>query len=122
MEAERVWLAYAGQVSAVAWAQGDKEPRFTAAFRDLIAARNDAEASGDDVDVHAVEARLNRLTGVPYPQLPEAAWVAADLLPATDRQAEYDRLERKYGPRNPATTGSAKVRTLRKTRTLTHAN
>jgi hypothetical protein len=108
MEAERVWLAYAGQVSAVAWAQGDKEPRFTATFRDLIAARNDAEASGDAAGVRAVEARLNRLTGVPYPQLPEAAWDVADLLPEADRLIEMERLEKKYG-RNPSANGAGDV-------------
>jgi hypothetical protein len=109
MEAERVWLAYAGQVSAVARHQGNTEATFTAKFVALIAERRDAETSGDAADVRAIEARLNRLTGVPYPQLPEAAWGVADLLPEADRLIEMERLEQKYGPRNPSTNGAGAV-------------
>jgi len=53
-----------------------------------------------------LERKLERHTGIPFPQLPGAAWEAADLLPPADRQAEYDRLEAKYGPRNSSTNGT----------------
>ncbi len=102
LEDERVRALYNKSVTAAAWAQGNREAQFIARFAELIAARRDAEAFGDADGIRAAEARLNRLTGVPYPTLPEAAWAAADEIPTlADRQAEYERLELKYGPRNP---------------------
>ena len=53
-------------------------------------------------------------------RLPDAAWGVADTLPESERQAEYDRLEQKYGPRNASTNGAGKT-TSRRPR-LTHAS
>ena len=105
-EDERIRQAYNSQVAAVAWSQGSKEASFVATFKELIAERRDAEAYGDNDGVRSAERRLERLTGVPWPQLPGAAWDAADTLPETERQAEYDRLTEKYGPRDAATNGA----------------
>ncbi len=45
--------------------------------------------------------------GVPYPQLPEAARQAAECIAnRAERDEEYQRLERKYGPRNPTANGN----------------
>jgi hypothetical protein len=109
VEAERVWNAYARGVSALAWAQGNGEPEFVARWRQLIAARADCEAVGDDGGVRAAEARLERL-GTPYPQLPAAAWEAADALPEQEREAEFSRLSSKYGPRHPDTNGRRRTK------------
>jgi hypothetical protein len=118
-EDKRVWQAYTKAVGAIAWAQGNKEADFIRRWRDLIAARNDAEEYDDLAAVRAITTRLYRLTGVPYPQLPDAAWEAADNLPQSERQAELDRLEVKYGPRI-ATNGNgvAKPRGRRQTRQM----
>jgi hypothetical protein len=78
----------------------------------MVAARQDAESFGDSTA--AIDDRLLRLVGVPYPTLPEAAWNAADTLPAPERQAEVDRLTAKYGPREPATTDTPTRRRGRK--------
>ena len=102
VEAARIHNHYNSQVSAVAFRQGDQKPRFVARFAELIAERADAAAVGDDDGVRSAERRLDRHTGVPYPQVPDAAWATADLLPAATRDAEYSRLERKYGPRSTA--------------------
>jgi hypothetical protein len=117
MSHERVWNAYTRGVGAIAFTKGSGEAEFLRRWRDLLHARNDAEAYGDDV--RAIERRLDRLTApVTYPQYPAAAWDAADTLPEADRQAEYDRLEQKYGPRNATTNGTAvtKFRNRRETR------
>ena len=113
VEAQRIWIEYTNQVSAVAQRQGNnQQDSFIASFRDLISARADAEEYGDDT--RAIEARLGRLVGVPYPTLPGAAWAAADLMPVSERQAEYDRLEAKYGPRPPVTDDAPKRQAARK--------
>jgi hypothetical protein len=99
MESERVWNAYCHQVSAYAWQQGDQ---WIARWRAMIADRAAAEEYGDPTG--AIDARLLRHVGTPYPVLPDAAWNAADTIPmAGERQAEYDRLTAKYGPREPST-------------------
>jgi hypothetical protein len=89
----------------VARLQGNKEHDFISKWRELIAARNDAIEYGDST--LAIEARLERLVGIPYPVVPEAAWNAADTLPTSERQNEYDRLERKYGARPGTPTDTA---------------
>lgn len=109
LEDHRIRQAYNAQVSAIAWAKGDGEARFVRKFNALIEERRDAEEYGDDAGVRSAERQLDRHTGVPYPLLPAAAWDAADLLPASDRQQELDRLEKKYGPRHPASNGAAKT-------------
>jgi hypothetical protein len=122
-EAERVWGSYAKGVGAIAWAQGDRETAFIAKWRDLIAARRDAEQYDDAGAVRSIDARLLRLVGIPHPVLPGAAWDAADILPAAERAEEYARLEQKYGPRNPSTNGAGKIRSTRRlSAALTKAN
>jgi hypothetical protein len=125
MEYHRILAAWEHQVNAIAFTHGDRINGFVGRVRGLIRQRDEAEVFDDEAAVRSVESRLNKLTGVPFPQLPEAAWEAADLLPASERQAELDRLEQKYGARNTAsaTNGNSKVRTLHKIRPqLTHAN
>ena len=100
MEQERIWQAYQLQVNAAAFQQGNKGDAWVARWREMVAARQDAESFGDSTA--AIDDRLLRLVGVPYPQLPQAAWDTADLLPATERQLEYDRLTKKYGPSTSA--------------------
>ena len=78
----------------------NQQDSFIASFKDLIAARSDAEQYGDDTG--AIEARLERLVGIPYPTLPEAAWATADLMSEPERTHELARLEQKYGPRQQA--------------------
>jgi hypothetical protein len=113
--AQKVWSEYANGVAAIAWAQGDREADFIRRWRDLIAARRDAEEYDDAATVRAIDARLLRLVGIAHPQLPAAAWDAADQLSESERQAEYDRLEAKYGPRSPDTNG-ASTKTSRRPR------
>ena len=118
MEQERVWAAYARGIGAIAWRQGNKETEFVRRWRDLIAARTDAEEYDDEAAVRAIEGRLDRMTApVMFPQYPAAAWEAADTPPEANRQVEYDRLEAKYGSRHPSTNGTAnKIRGRRQTR------
>ena len=106
-EAERVWQPYANQVQGVAWRQGNKSDAFIKKWRELLGARNEAEEDGDDAAVRRIDARLLSLVGYPHPVLPGAAWEAADMVPASERDAEYERLAAKYGPRSPAANGSA---------------
>lgn len=108
MEAERIWNAYCHQVSAYAWQQGNQSDAWIARWQAMIADRAAAEQYGDPTG--AIDARLLRHVGVPYPQLPQAAWDTADVLPAAERENEYARLERKYGPRTPTTTEAPKRR------------
>jgi hypothetical protein len=120
MSQERVWSAYERGVAAVAWAQGTKEAEFVAKWKRLIVSRLEAEEDDDDREVQRIDARLLTLVGIPHPTYPEAAWTAADSYLDADRQAEYDRLEAKYGPRNPSANGiGAKTRGRRETRALT---
>jgi hypothetical protein len=105
LESDRIWSAYAHQVSATARRLGSggkghiSEDSFVQKFRGLIADRLDAANMGDEGEVRAIERKLDRLTGLPYPQLPQAAWDAADLMRSTEREAEFDRLRKKYGDR-----------------------
>lgn len=99
MESERIWQAYLKQVSAFAFQQGNQSDRWVAKWRALVEERASAELDGDPTG--PIERRLDRHVGYPYPQLPEAAWAAADLLPASERDEEYRRLTAKYGPRTP---------------------
>jgi hypothetical protein len=110
LEAQRIWTAHGTSVAAVAWAQGDQSEMWLKRWRDLLERRSDLEAIGDERGVRAATAKLDRYTGVPYPQLPDAAWTAADLLPEADRQAEYARLEAKYGPREKPTPANGRRR------------
>ena len=72
------------QRDAAAMMAGDRrhEDEFGRKFNDLAAARRDAETEGDEDDVCKIEARLNRLTGVPYPRPPDCYWEAADTMSA----------------------------------------
>ena len=97
LEDSRIWNLYVRAFVQVARLQGNREHDFTRKWKELIAARNDALEYGDSPA--AIEARLERLVGIPYPVVPEAAWAAADTMPAAERQAELDRLARKYGLR-----------------------
>jgi len=99
---QRVWGSYTTQVSAVAWSQGNKSDTWIARWSSMVAERADLEEFGEPTA--SVDRRLLHHVGVPFPQMPEAAWEAADMLPATERQAEYDRLSAEWGPREPATT------------------
>jgi hypothetical protein len=98
-EQQRIWSAYTAAVSSIAWREGSKTETFIARWRGLVDDRNAAVDSGTPTG--SIDKRLERLIGTPFPQLPHAAWVAADLLPETERQVEYDRLTQKYGEREP---------------------
>ena len=104
---QRVWGSYTNQVSAKAWSQGNLSDIWIARWRSLISERSDLEEYGDSTA--SVDRRLLQHVGVPFPAMPLAGWEAADLLSPTDRQAEYDRLTAKYGPRT-ATTDAPKRR------------
>ncbi len=124
MEYARISTAWAHQVDSIAFTHGNKVEAFVGRVRDLLRQRDDAEAIDDEDEVRRIEGRLDKLTGVPFPVLPDAAWIAADTLPEADRQPEYDRLTEKYGVRNAATNGNGavtKTRTIRKPRTLVAA-
>ena len=102
-----MWDAYAKGVDRAAFEKGNKADQFVSKVRELVDARTDAEAYGDSDAVRSIERRLDRLTGIPFPQLPAAAWAAADLMPAASREEEYQRLTAKYGERSRATNGAA---------------
>ena len=61
-----------------------------------------------------VDAKLEKLVGVPCPVLPEAAWLVADQLPEEERIVEYERLAIKYGERNSAANGASTGRRARR--------
>ena len=84
-----MWATYARGIGAIAWRQGNKETEFVRRWRDLIAARTDAEEYDDEAAVHAIEGRLDRMTTpLMSPQYPAAAWEAADTPPKpTDRSS-----------------------------------
>ena len=105
-EAQPVWDAYAKGVDRAAFEKGNKAHQFVSKVRELVDARTDAEAYGDSDAVRSIERRLDRLTGISFPQLPAAAWAAADLMPAACGR-EYQRLTAKYGERSRATKGAA---------------
>lgn len=105
----RINRAWTTQVDGIARRKGDRESQFVARVRSLLTELAEAEQDGDEDAVRSCERRLDRVTGIPYPQLPEAAWTAADLMPASDRQQEYDRLEQVYGPRHPKSNGAGKA-------------
>jgi len=94
----RIWQAYLKVVENVAFRHGDQAPEFLATWQKLIANRAEAEVVGESTA--SMDRRLEQLR-VPYPKLPEAAWVAADTLNDVDRPIEYARLEQRYGPRTP---------------------
>jgi hypothetical protein len=106
LEDERIRSAYNVQVAAVARTKGNEEPAFVSRFAELIVDRREAVAHDDADAIRAAEVRLQRHTGVPWPQVPSAAWESADTLPAAERADEYARLEAKYGPRNPSANGT----------------
>jgi hypothetical protein len=108
LEAQRIWDGYGRAVAAVAWAQGDRSETWLKRWRDLLERRSDLEAIGDERGVRAATAKLDRYTGVEYPRIPAASWSTADLLPEVDRQAEYARLEAKYGPREKPTPANGR--------------
>ena len=97
-EQQRIWSAYTAVVSSMAWQEGDKSESWIARWRGLIQDRNAAVDS--ETSTTSIDKQLARL-GTPFPQLPHAAWVAADLLPETERDDEYRRLTQKYGEREP---------------------
>jgi hypothetical protein len=105
---QRVWGCYTSQVSAKAWQQGSGSDAWIARWSAMIAERAELEEFGDSTT--SVDARLLRHVGVPFPAMPLAAWEAADMLPATERQDEYDRLTALYGPREPVATDAPKRR------------
>jgi hypothetical protein len=110
LEAARVQEAYVRQVGAMAFRQGNREDFFIKRFAELVTERAEALAVGDNDGARAAERRLNKHTGIDYPQMPAAAWETADLLPAADRDAEHARLAQKYGPRADAKKSRGRVR------------
>ena len=103
MESDRVWHAYCVQVTAAAFQWGNKSEDWVRRWRQLVADRAAAEEYGDPTG--AIDARLERHVGIPYPRLPEAAWAAVDTIPgAAEREAELLRLERKYPGTRPGTS------------------
>jgi hypothetical protein len=103
LERERNWQSYLAQVTAAAFVQGNKGETWTRRWQEMVAERADAVESGDPTGV--LDRRLERHVGTPYPVAPAASWAAADTIPiAAERDAELLRLEKKYGPREPATT------------------
>lgn len=111
---ETVTGGYERGVAVWAWSQGNKEAAALTQWRRLIAARLEAEEDDDDREIARCDARLLALVGIPYPQYPEAAWLAADTYSQGERQAEYDRLTEIWGPRNAARNGNGKVRSTRR--------
>ncbi len=88
MAHEKVWNDYAKGVAAIAWSQGNKEADFVRRWRELIAARRDAEEYDDCGALRSIDARLQRLTGLEYPVFPSADTVPeADRTPSTDGTA-----------------------------------
>jgi hypothetical protein len=98
-EEQRIWSAYLNQVSMVGWSQGNKSDAWVARWQKLIRQRNAAQEY--DESTLSIDGQLEKMVGVPYPKLPDAAWEAADCLSENEREAEYKRLEKKYGPRKP---------------------
>ena len=113
-EDQRVWSAYLRLVSSVAATRGNKSDTFVDRWRTLLADRAEAVAVGEST------LRTDRTLAsmdVPYPALPGAAWDTADLLNESDRLAEFERLEARYGPREFAdVTPSTSTRRSRKIR------
>ena len=113
-EDARVWSAYLRLVSSVAVNRGNKSDAFVDRWRTLLADRAEALAVGEST------VRTDRTLAsmdVPYPAVPGAAWDTADLLNESDRLAEFERLEAKYGPREFAdVTPSTSTRRSRKIR------
>ena len=70
VEESRIWSLYTRTVAQTARAQGNKEHDFLRNWRELVMARNDAVEFGDDTG--AIEGRLERLIGIPYPVAPQA--------------------------------------------------
>jgi hypothetical protein len=106
-EQTRIWNSYTNVIGRVAWSKGNRSDAFIAKWSELIQDRDAAEEMGESTV--GIDRRLEKLTGYPYPVLPGAAWETADVLPDSERQAEMDRLEAKYGPRKPP--GEARHRT-----------
>jgi hypothetical protein len=98
-EEQRIWSAYLNYVSRIAWSQGNKSESWVAEWRKLIRQRNAAQEY--DESTLSIDGQLEKMVGVPFPKLPDAAWDTADCLSEGDREAEYKRLEKKYGPRKP---------------------
>lgn len=109
----RIWNAYARSVQSVARTKGN-EAEFVRRFQDLMAERHDAEEYDDEAAVRSVEGRLLRLVGIPFPQLPDAAFEAAQTLPAAERAEELARLEQKYAAPTNATTNGTGTKTSRR--------
>ena len=111
-EDQRVWSAYLRLVSSVAATRGNKGDALVDRWRTLLADRAEALAVGEST------VRTDRTLasmGLPYPALPGAAWDTADTLNESDRLAEFERLEAKYGPREHAeVTPSTSTRRTRR--------
>jgi hypothetical protein len=102
LEEQRIWNAYCHQVSAATWQQGNQSAAWIARWQAMIADRAAAEEYGDPTG--AIDARLLRHVGVPFPVLPDAAWAAADTIPMSgERTKELERLEQKYPGTRPGT-------------------
>lgn len=61
-----IWQEYTKQVSSVAWAQGDKSDRWIATWQELIRDRQTASEFGESTS--AIDARLEKMVGVPFPR------------------------------------------------------
>jgi hypothetical protein len=98
-EEQRIWSAYLNYVSSIAWRQGNKSESWVTRWQRLVHDRAAAEAYGDATG--SIDRQLEQLVGIPFPVLPDNAWDTADCLSETERETEYKRLEKKYGPRKP---------------------
>jgi hypothetical protein len=121
MEYARIFAAWAHQVDAIAFTKGSQIETFVGRVRDLLSQRDEAVELDDESEVRSAERLLNKLTGVAFPQLPAAAYEAAALLPAAERDEEMARLDVKYAtPAAAATNGTKPAKTRRlATRALT---
>ena len=112
LERERNWQAYLVQVTAAFQQQGDQSDRWVTKWRSLVAERVDAEQSGDPTG--ALDRSLERHVGCPFPVAPAASWESALMIPMpAEREAELQRLDRKYPgtrPGTPAHTDAPKRR------------
>jgi hypothetical protein len=102
LEHERNWQAYITQVSAYAFAQGNRSEVWVRQWREMVEERADTEQSGDPTG--PIDRRLERHVGVPFPVAPAASWeTVATISGLAEREAEVERLERKYPGTRPGT-------------------
>lgn len=61
-----IWQAYTKQVSSIAWAQGDRSDGWISRWQELVRDRAVAEEWGESTA--SIDARLEQMVGVPYPE------------------------------------------------------